>query len=73
VKHPQKLLIGNEVKNVFQGSGVSFVEFSVFAVAAGHRRETFALDIEYLTPKPTGCPYFTDFILRVRTFGTSVI
>jgi hypothetical protein len=73
VKHPQKLLIGKKVKNIFQGSGVGFVEFRVFALAASHCRETFALDIEYFTPKSPGCPYFTNFILRVRTFGTSVI
>jgi hypothetical protein len=66
-------LIGKKVKNISQHIGVSFIEFRVFAVAAGHSRETFALDIENFTPKSPGCPYFTNFILRVRTFGTSVI
>jgi hypothetical protein len=67
------LLIGKKVKNISQHIGIGFVEFRVFALAAGHKREAFALDIEYFTPKSPGCPYFTDFILRVRTFGTFVI
>jgi len=43
-------LIGKQVENIFQGTGIGFKEFGIPALLAGHGSESLSLDIENLAP-----------------------
>jgi len=65
-------LIGKKVKNIFQSTSITQIEFRIFASLAGNCSIFFPLNIEYFTPETASRTDFTQLIRVIGTFGALI-
>lgn len=67
------LSLSEEVENIPQHTGFRSVNFRVFALGAGDRRELLVLNVEDLGQTPSRCSELIGFVHRVRALGTNPV